>query len=80
MDRKMLNFKSRDICELVPHVPSMRTLRIGWVLHCNGIFEKNRARLINRGSYRESGIDSNEPSWPLMGLESPRTSSHSGLM
>ena len=57
MDRKMLNFKSYDICELVPHVPGVRTLRTGWVLHWNGIFEKNKASLINRGSYRESGID-----------------------
>ena len=80
MDRKMLNFKSHDICELVPHVPGVRTLRIGWVLHWNGIFEKNKDRLVNRSNHQESGIDYNESSSPVMGLESPRTSGHSGLM
>ena len=29
MDRKMLGFKSHDICELVPYVPGIRILKIG---------------------------------------------------
>ena len=80
MDRKMLDFKSYGICELVLHVPGVRTLRIGWVLHWNAIFEKNKARFVNRTNNQESGIDYTESSSPVMGLESPRTSSHSGLM
>ena len=80
MDKKMLNFRSHDIFELVPHVPGVRTLRIGWVLHWNGNLEKNKARFFNRSNYQESGIDYNESPSPVMGLESPRTSSHSGLM
>ena len=29
MDRHVHKFKSHGICELVPHVPGVRTLRIG---------------------------------------------------
>ena len=77
MDRKMLNFKSYGI---VPNVPGVRILKISWVLHWNGIFEKNKDRLVQRSNYQESGIDFNESSSSVMGLESSRTSSHSGLM
>ena len=46
MNNKMLNLKLHDVYNLVPHQPSMRTLRLGWVLHHkfqNGVFDKNKA-------------------------------------
>ena len=33
MDKEMHHFKSHGTCELAPHVPGMRTIRIGYVLH-----------------------------------------------
>ena len=46
MGKEMANLKAHDVYELVPHMPGMRTLQLGWVLHCkfkNGVFEKNKA-------------------------------------
>jgi len=53
MDQEMANLKSCDVYELVPHMNSMRTLKLGWVFHRtfqNGGFEKNKARLVARGT------------------------------
>ena len=60
MDKVMQNSMLHGIYELVPHVPGMRTLRIGGVLHWkfkNGIFEKNKARLVTSGNHQELCID-----------------------
>jgi len=46
ISKEMANLKSHDVYELVPCVPGMRTLRLGWVLHRkfkNGVFEKDKA-------------------------------------
>ena len=45
MDREMENLHTHDVYEMVPCVPSMHTLCLGWVLHQkfkNRIFEKNK--------------------------------------
>ena len=44
----MQSFTSHDICELVPHVPGIRTQNLN-----NGIFEKNKAILITRSNQEE---------------------------
>ena len=57
MDREMKNLKSHDVYKLVLHMPSMGTLRLGWVLHCkfkNSIFNKNKACLVARGNQQLS--------------------------
>jgi len=82
MYKEMQTSKSHDICELVPHVPGMHTLRIGCVLlwkFKNGIFEKNKAEFFAYSNHQEPGFDSNKSFSPVMGLESPRTFSHSLL-
>ena len=33
MDREMENLHTHDVYEMVPHVPGMCTLHLGWVLH-----------------------------------------------
>ena len=80
MDKDVQDFISHDIYEIVPHMPGMRTVRIGGVLHWkfkNGIFEKNKARLVTRENHQEPGIDLYNA---FLSLESPRTSRRSGLM
>ena len=75
MDSEMRLFKSHGICELVPHVLGIRTLRIGWVTHRNfknDVFEKNMARVVTRSNHQESVIDYNKSFSPVMGLEYPR--------
>ena len=57
MGKEMANLNSHDVYELVPRVPGMRTLRLGWVLHRkfkNGVFEKNNARLVDSGMGRST--------------------------
>jgi len=65
-----------DIYDLVPRTAGMRTLRLGWVLHRkfkNGVFEKNKARLVARGNHQRPGVDYDESFSPVMRLESLRT-------
>ena len=60
MDREMANLESHDAYELVPGMPGMRTLHSGWVLHWkfkNGVFEKNKGRLVAQGNHQRPGID-----------------------
>jgi hypothetical protein len=60
MGREIANLKAHDVYELVPRKPGMRTLRLGWVLHRkfkNGVFEKNKARLVARGNHQRPGVD-----------------------
>ena len=33
MDQGIASFKFHDVCELVPRVNRMRTLKLGWVFH-----------------------------------------------
>ena len=69
MGKEMANLKAHDVYELVPRKPGMRTLRLGWVLHCkfkNGVFEKNKARLVARGNPQRPGVDYNESFLPVM--------------
>ena len=66
------SFTSHDICELVPHVPGIRTQNLN-----NGIFEKNKAIVITR-SNQEPRIDYSKSFVPVIGLGSPYTSIHSG--
>jgi hypothetical protein len=76
MDCEMANLQSHDVYELVPRASDMRTLRLGWVLHRkfkNGIFEKNKGRLVARGNRQRPGIDYGESFSPVMRLESLRT-------
>ena len=76
MGKEMANLKAHDVYELVPRTPRMRTLRLGWVLHRkfkNGVFEKNKARLVARGNHQRPGVDYNESFSPVMRLESLRT-------
>ena len=76
MDREMQNLKSHDVYELVPRTHDMRTLGLGWVLHQkfqNGVFEKNKGRLVARGNHQRPGIDYGESFSPVMRLESLRT-------
>jgi len=73
MDREMSNMRSHDIYKLTPHRPGMRTLRLGWVLHRkfkDGVFEKNKARLVARGNQQRPGIDYDKSFSPVMQLES----------
>jgi len=47
MDQEMVNLKSHDVCEVVPRMNGMRTLKLGGVFHRkfkNGVFEKNKSR------------------------------------
>jgi len=76
MDREMENLRSHDVYDLVPRAPGLRTLRLGWVLHRkfkNGVFEKNKARVVARGNHQRPGVDYNESFSPVMRLESLRT-------
>ena len=69
----MENLKSHSVYQLIPHRPSMRTLRLGWVLHRkfqNGVFNKHKARLVTRGNLQHPGIDYGESFSPVMHLES----------
>jgi len=53
MHQEMANLKSQDVYELVPRMNGMRTLKLGWVFHRtfkNDVFEKNKARLVARGT------------------------------
>ena len=76
MDGEMENFKSHDVYALVPRMNGMRTLKLGWVLHRKfkiDLFERNKGRLVTRGSYRRPGIDYGELFSPVVHLESLRT-------
>jgi len=73
MDREMSNLRSHDIYKLTPCHPGMHTLRLGWVLHWkfkDGVFEKNKARLVARGDQQRPGIDYDKSFSPVMRLES----------
>ena len=76
MDQGIANLKSHDVCELVPRMNGMRTLKLGWVFHRkfkNGVFEKNEGQLVARGNQQCLGIDYGESFSPVMRLESLRT-------
>ena len=76
MDQEMENIKSHNVCELVPRMPGMRTLRLGWVLHRkfkNGVFEKNKGRLVARGNHQRPVIDYGESFFARYALRIPRT-------
>ena len=69
MGKEMANLKAHNVYELVPCMPRMCTLRLGWVLHCkfkNSIFEKSKARLVARGNHQRPGVDYNESFSPVM--------------
>jgi len=73
MTKEMINLRSHDVYELVPRVPGVRTLRSGWVLHRkfkNGIFERNKPRLVALGNHQRPGIDYDESFSPVIRLES----------
>ena len=73
INREMENLKSHDVYELVPRTNGVRTLHLGWVLHQtfkNGLFEKNKGRLVARGDHQRPGIESFSP---VVRLESLRT-------
>jgi hypothetical protein len=76
MRKEMDNLQSHDVYELVPHVPGMRTLCLGWVLHHkfrNSVFDKNKACLVARGNLQHPSIDYGESFSLVMHLESLRT-------
>ena len=59
MDRVMQNLKSHEVYELVPRTSGVRTLTLGWVIHRklrNGVFEKNKGRLVARGTTSTLGL------------------------
>ena len=69
MGKEMANLKAHNVYELVPHMPGMHTLQLGWVLHHkfkNGVFKKNKARLVARGNHQRPGVDYNESFSPVM--------------
>ena len=73
MNKEMENLRSHDVYELVPHMPGMCTLRLGWVLHRkfkNSVFDKNKARLVARGNLQRPGVDYNKSFSLVMCLES----------
>ena len=60
MHREMMNLESQDVYKLVPRVSSMRTLKLGWVLRQefkNGVFEKNKARLVTRDNHQRTVVN-----------------------
>ena len=65
----MENFKSHDVYELVPRTNGMRTHKLGLEVQ-NGIFERNKGRLVARGNYQCPGIDYGESFSPVMRLKS----------
>ena len=76
MDREVQNLQSHDVYELVPRMSGMRTLRLGWVLHRkfkNGVFDKNKGRLVARVNHQRPGVDYGESFSPVMRLESLHT-------
>ena len=76
MDRQMQNLKSHDVYELVPRTSGMWTLQLGWVPHRkfkNGVFDKNKGKLVARGNRQRSGVHYGESFSPVIRLESPRT-------
>jgi len=75
MDREMDNLKLHSAYKLVPRVPGMRTLRLGWVFHfsTNSALEKNKARLVARGNHQRTGVDYDDSFSPVICLESLHT-------
>ena len=76
MDQETANLKSYDAYELVLRMNGIRTLKLGWVSHWefkNGVFEKNKGRLVARGNHQRPGVDNGESFSPVMRLESLRT-------
>jgi hypothetical protein len=73
MNKEMATLKLHDVYELVPRVRGLRTLKLGWVVHRkfkNGVFDKNKVRLVARGDQQRPGIDYNKSFSPVMRLES----------
>jgi Reverse transcriptase (RNA-dependent DNA polymerase) len=71
MDQEIENLKAHNVYELVPYASGMRTLTLGWVLHRkfkNGVFEKNKGRLVAQGNHQRPGIDYGESFSPVMRL------------
>jgi len=76
MGQEMAKLKSHDVYELVSRMNGTRTLKLGGVFHrkfMNGIFEKNKGRLVARCNHQHPGIDQGESVSPVMRLESLRT-------
>jgi len=76
MDREMVNLKSHDVYGPVPRVGGLGTLKLGWVLHRkfkDGVFDKNKARVVARGNQQHHDIDYNESFSPVMPLASLHT-------
>ena len=76
MDKEMDNIQSHDVYELNPRTSGKRTLRLGWVFNRkfkNGVFEKNKARLVTRGNQQSPGIDYLKSFSTVMHLDSLRT-------
>ena len=75
MDQEIADLKLH-VYELVPRMNGMRTLKHDWVFHRkfkNGVFEKNKGRLVAGGNHRRPGIDYGESISPVMRLEPLRT-------
>ena len=73
MDKEMQNFKPHDILDLALYVPGRIWLGTPLeIQECH--FEQNKARLVTRSDLQEPGIDYNKSCFPVVGLESPRTS------
>jgi hypothetical protein len=76
MNKEMANLKSRGVYELVLRVRGLRTLKFSWVLHRkfkNGVFDKNKVRLVARTNQQRSGTYYNESFSSVMRLELLRT-------
>jgi len=60
MGQEMVKGKSHDVYELVPRMNGTRTLKLGGVFHrkfMDGVFEKNKGRLVVRYNRQRPGID-----------------------
>ena len=71
MDRMIQNLKLLEVYELVPRTSGMRTLTLSWVIHRklrNGVFEKNKGRLVALGSHQCPGVDYGGSFLPIMRL------------
>ena len=76
MDREMENLKSHNVYELVPRRNSNAPSNLdGYPTGSskNGLFDRNKGRLVGQGSHQCPSIDYGESFSPVMGLESLHT-------
>ena len=76
MDREMENLKSHNVYELVPRTNSNAPSNLDGCFtrsSKNGLFDRNKGRLVGRGSHQRPGIDYGESFSPVMRLEFLRT-------